>query len=164
MDMRMNTASPADILGLIQSVEFPEILGPTPMDLAFAEKLHSLAANFEAWKGDKLVGIASAYLNRPETGIAYSPLFCSHPQFKGCGARLFMRMLHHCREAGFHYVRTDHVDSHNNEAIGFYTRLGGEMIQQDGRTLIGQVDLRKPRPNLRQAKEHEDHIRALSGP
>src|SRR5690606_28800787 len=98
------------------SVEFPAIRGSTPMDLAYARKLHALATRIEAWHEGQLVGIMCAYTNDMETRIAHASVLCVKDEFRGCGATLLRRMLAYCRDKGFKALHASDIDEHNVRA------------------------------------------------
>lgn len=141
MEFRMNEATPAEILSLIKSVDFPAIRGATPMDMDYAEKLHRLATTVEAWHSGTLVGIICAYTNDMESRIAHGSLFCVKKKYRGCGAALMRRMLAHCRSIDFKALHAADIDENNVRAYGFYVKLGGKTLVKDGNRLAGQIDL-----------------------
>lgn len=141
MKFKMNEATPAEILSLIGSVEFPEIRGATPMDMAYAEKLHELATCIEAWHEGVLVGIICAYTNDMESLIAHGSLFCVKEEFRGSGVGLMRRMLAYCRSRGFKALHAADLDERNTRAFGLYVKLGGKTLHKDGNRLSGQIDL-----------------------
>jgi len=137
----MNQATPAEILALIESVDFPEIRGSTPMDLAYTRKLHALATRIEAWHEGDLVGIICAYTNDMESRIAHVSLLGVKKEFRGCGAVLVRRMLVYCRKKGFKALRATDIDEQNVRAVALYAKLGGKTMARDGRRLAGQINL-----------------------
>lgn len=145
MEYTVNTATPAEILMLIESINFPEIRGTTPMDMDYAQKLHRLATNFEAWHEHTLVGIVSVYMNNMETKTAHGSLFCVKDEFRGHGSKLFRMLIVRCIQEGFHFLHVDDVDEDNPAAWKFYERLGGKVLSKEGRKLSGHIDLRNRR-------------------
>jgi len=138
----MNTASAEQIFELFSGISFPEVRGQTPMDMAYADKLHRLATRVEGWDGDLLAGIACVYTNDPAKDAAYAPLLCARQGYGGLGAALVRRTIACCREAGFRSLRSSDIDEENRRAVALYRRLGVQIIAREGRRLTVEIVLR----------------------
>jgi GNAT superfamily N-acetyltransferase len=143
MQFRMNTASAEQIFELFSGIRFPEVRGQTPMDMAYAEKLHRLATRIEAWDGDLLAGIVCVYTNDPHRETAYAPLLCARPGYAAQGAALARRTIAYCRDAGFRSLRSGDIDEENHRVVALYRRLGLQVIAREGRRLTLEIVFRR---------------------
>lgn len=142
MQFRMNAASAEQIFELFSGISFPEVRGPTPMDMAYADKLHRLATRIEAWDGDLLAGIACVYTNDPGRDTAYAPLLCARPGYGAQGAALARRTIAYCRDAGFRSLRSGDIDAENRRVVALYTKLGLQIVAREGRRLTLEIAFR----------------------
>ena len=95
------------------------------VDLAtYGAKLATHAERFEAWSGDRLIGLVAAYANAPEqqsifvTNVSVTP--DRHGQ--GIATRLLSTFIAYARDAAFVRI-TLKVDSRNERALALYRAL-----------------------------------------
>jgi len=124
MEVRINTADPAQILALIESIQFPELRGATPMDMAYARKLHALATNFELWDNEALVGLFSVYMNDFENMTVHASLYGVQEAYRGHGVKLMRAMARRAGAEGFRQLMATDVDADNLRAVELYKKFG----------------------------------------
>jgi ribosomal protein S18 acetylase RimI-like enzyme len=91
----------------------------------YAGKLSSKAMRFEAWSGDKLVGLVAAYCNDQERRIAFITSVSVLKEWKGRGIaeNLVHQCIAHARVSGMRQISLE-VASDNLPAIGLYEKSG----------------------------------------
>jgi ribosomal protein S18 acetylase RimI-like enzyme len=94
---------------------------------AYAAKIRQAAVTFEAWRGERLVGLVAAYLNDPAGGTGFVTSVSVEPEFagRGIGEELMHNCLRRARERGFGRLVLE-VGTANDRAIALYRRLGFE--------------------------------------
>lgn len=91
----------------------------------YAKKIATRAMRFEAWSGDKLVGLVAAYCNDQEQRIAYitSVSVLRGWTGKGIAARLMKHCIEYAKTSGMWQVSLE-VASANAPAIRLYEKIG----------------------------------------
>lgn len=91
----------------------------------YSEKLGRNATTFEAWTGDRLVGLVAIYLNDSAHAMGFISSVSVVRSFSGLGiaARLIRDSLGCAREKGFRAASLE-VAPHNGSAIRLYEGLG----------------------------------------
>lgn len=91
----------------------------------YAKKITSKATRFEAWSGDKLVGLVAAYCNDWEQRIAYITSVSVSREWmgKGIAARLVGQCVEHAKVSGMRQISLE-VANDNVPAIGLYEKSG----------------------------------------
>ena len=134
VDYKVNTASAKELAALMKSRD--EDFSPqlsTRLDIdEYGEKLKTCAVNFEAWDGNMLVGIVSAYINNCDIMQAYIPMVCIDKSFSGRGIarRLMHEFINYANEKGFFESKLE-VDKDNESAIALYKSLDYKVESQD---------------------------------
>jgi len=131
---RQSSASPADIEAHLRrcDAEFNPPLSQR-LDIAeYAAKLAAKAVNMEAWGGDELVGLVSAYCNDPQGVVAYVSNVSVQPDHarRGLAAALLTRLVDHARGLGLRRVDLE-VHPRSLGAVHLYTRTGFTTTARD---------------------------------
>jgi ribosomal protein S18 acetylase RimI-like enzyme len=115
----------------------------------YAKKIASKATRFEAWSGDKLVGLVAAYCNDQEKCIAYITSVSVLREWTGNGiaARLLKQCIEYAAASGMRQISLE-VASDNMPAIGLYEKSGFAMAK----THVPFVTMNL---NLKSWEEHE---------
>jgi ribosomal protein S18 acetylase RimI-like enzyme len=103
----------------------------------YAWKLARRATRFEAWDGDRLVGLVAAYCNDLESGQAFisSVSVLRGWGGRGIAARLVERCLAHARALGLRRVALE-VDAANAPARRLYERQGFTVTRAEPPSLM----------------------------
>lgn len=107
---------------------------------AYADKLARRAERFEAWQGDRLVGLVAIYC--PGEGDAFVSNVSVLPEAarQGIGRRLVADATTHARRCA--EAMTLQVDR-RAPALALYRSLGFVLMGEDGDTLTLRLDLRR---------------------
>ena len=91
---------------------------------AYGAKLAAHAQRFEAWSGDRLIGLVAAYANAPERQSIFVTNVSVMPDRHGQGiaTRLLSSCIDYARDAGFMRVALK-VDARNKRARALYRAL-----------------------------------------
>jgi hypothetical protein len=91
----------------------------------YAEKIVSKTTRFEAWSGDKLVGLLAVYCNDLERCIAFITSVSVLNECKGGGIALdlMQRCIAHVKVLGMRQISLE-VARDNLPAIGLYVKSG----------------------------------------
>lgn len=110
---------------------------------AYSVKIATDAERFEAWSGDRLIGLVAAYLNAPEQQSIFVTNVSVTPDWHGQGVatRLFSKFIDYARDAAFVRVALK-VDVRNDRARAFYRALGFGDVTVDGTEVETTLDLR----------------------
>ncbi|WP_027157198.1 GNAT family N-acetyltransferase [Methylobacter luteus] len=124
---RLDRASEAEIAEHLLSCDadfVPPLSGRVEIT-DYAKKIAGKAARFEAWSGDKLVGLVAVYCNDPKKRIAYitSVSVLRESTGKGIAKSLMRQCIARIKALGMHQVRLE-VASGNMPAIGLYEKSG----------------------------------------
>lgn len=92
---------------------------------AYAEKLATHATTFEAWRGDRLVGLIAAYFNDSAMGRAYisNVSVLDEECGKGIASALLRTCLDGAAAAGFDVAALEAI-RRNAPAMALYERFG----------------------------------------
>lgn len=127
IDYRLNNASGSKVAEhLLRCDEyFLPPLSERVEITAYAQKLVSKAARFEAWSGDTMVGLVAIYCNDMETRIAHiTSVSVLHEWMnKGIAARLMEQCIAYAQAYGVHTIKLE-VASDNAPAICLYAKHG----------------------------------------
>ena len=115
----------------------------------YAKKIASNATRFEAWSGNKLVGLVAAYCNDNEERIAYitSVSVLNEWMGKGFAASLMKQCIAHAIASGMRQISLE-VASDNAPAIKLY-EMNGFVAGKTNGALVS-MDL-----YLKSGEEHE---------
>jgi len=127
IEFGLNKASTAEIaehLLLCDADFMPPLSGRVEIK-DYARKIASKATRFEAWSGDKLVGLIAAYCNDKEKRIAYitSVSVLREWMGKGVSARLMSQCVKYAKASGMWQISLE-VASNNMPAIKLYEKSG----------------------------------------
>ena len=116
---------------------------------AYAKKIASKAARFEAWSGDTLVGLVVAYCNDHEKHIAYitSVSVLREWMGKGISSCLMIQCIEHVKVSGMRQITLD-VAIDNTPAKRLYEKHG--FVVDKVNAPFVSMDL-----YLKRGKEHE---------
>lgn len=91
----------------------------------YAKKIASKATRFEAWSGDKLVGLVAAYCNDWEQRVAHITSVSVLREWMGQGvaAHLVGQCVEHAKVSGMRQISLE-VANDNAPAIGLYEKSG----------------------------------------
>jgi len=123
---KTNSATPLEILVHLRACDkafVPPLSLRVDLD-KYSNKLHQRAQNFEAWAGDQLIGLVSAYISK-ENRSAFITNVSVSPEFSGKG--IAKELMRQCAEHvnGFEIDFVDlEVNEANTAAVGLYNRLG----------------------------------------
>ena len=135
VEYKVNTASAGQIAAFLQECDgdFALALSRKVNIAEYGAKLKDKAENFEAWDGDKLIGLVSAYMNDFATKQAFLSMVCVAPAFrgKGIGRWLMHDFINAAAEKGFYESKLE-VDKNNVYAIALYKALGYVMTAGEG--------------------------------
>jgi len=103
----------------------------------YAMKLAEKAVCWEAWCGDRLVGMAAIYCNDLKERAAFitSISVLADWQRLGLGSRLVSQCIEHAQSLGFALIRLE-VESQNSAAMRLYQKLGFVVDTVDGKSTI----------------------------
>lgn len=127
VEYRLNKASEAEIaehLWLCNADFVPPLSGRVEIN-DYAKKIVSKAMRFEAWSGDKLVGLVAVYCNDLEKRIAYitNVSVLRESTGQGIAESLIKQCVERTKALGMHQVSLE-VSSDNIPAIGLYEKGG----------------------------------------
>lgn len=91
----------------------------------YAQKMHKNAANFEAWDGDVLAGMVSAYLNDTvnRAGFITNVSTVGGYSGQGIGSELLRRCIERAQAQGFLSIGLE-VNKQSLGAVRLYQKLG----------------------------------------
>ncbi len=112
----------------------------------YARKIAEKAMRFEAWSGDKLVGLVAAYCNDRERRIAYitSVSVLRGWMGKGIAASLMKQCIEYAKTSGMRQVSLD-VASANAPAVGLYEKSGFVAGKVNGSSVTMDLNLNEQR-------------------
>lgn len=110
----------------------PLLSGRVNLD-EYAEKLSRKAITFEAWEGDRLVGLVAGYFNDLATQEGFITTVSTHPEYTGRGSAsaLMAMALRYAADHGFEAVSLE-VGEHNQPALNLYQKWGFKRIGTSG--------------------------------
>lgn len=151
IEFRSNRASEAQLTEHLSrcDAEFvPPLSGRIEIN-NYAKKIASKATRFEAWSGDKLVGLVAAYCNDQEQRIAYITSVSVLREWtgKGIAAHLVGQCIKHAEVSGMRQISLE-VASDNTPAIKLYERSG--FVVETAKTPFATMNL-----CLKSGEEHE---------
>jgi ribosomal protein S18 acetylase RimI-like enzyme len=113
----------------------------------YAEKLMDKSVRFEAWHGEKLIGLVAAYCNDPTKLTAFITNVSVLPAWQGHGiaAHLLANCLEHVRQLGFGALKLE-VDSRNQAAVGLYRKHGFATAHANEHSLKLILTLERTKP------------------
>lgn len=106
----------------------------------YAKKLHARAVRFEAWFGDKLIGLVASYCNQPDGGKSFVTSVSVLPDCHGLGIanQLMRNCIKHSRDLGFRKIELE-VNIRSLPAIGLYHKLGFTKLCENESTLTMEI-------------------------
>lgn len=124
-------ATGGDILTHLRACDatFEPVLSGRVDLVEYAEKLSRKAITFEAWEGDRLVGMVAGYFNDLTAREGFITTVSTHPEFTGRGSAstLMAMALRYAADHGFEAVSLE-VGKHNQPAQNLYRKWGFERI------------------------------------
>lgn len=110
--------------------------------VTYSAKLAANAECFEAWYGDRLIGLVAAYADAPEQQSIFVTNVSVTPDMHGQGiaTRLLSTLIDYARDAAFARV-TLKVDVHNDRALALYRSLRFRKIAADGTVVQMSLNL-----------------------
>jgi ribosomal protein S18 acetylase RimI-like enzyme len=143
---RVNHSSAAEIADhlLRADAAFEPALSSRVEIQAYAQKLHDVAVRFEAWLGEKLVGLVAGYCNQLNGGKAFVTSVSVWPECQGQGiaGKLMRQCIEHVRGLGFRQMVLE-VDQRSLPAVSLYQKLGFKTLRSSGSTLIMVITIRR---------------------
>ena len=122
-----NTTSAAEICAHLSScdADFVPRLSTRVEMQDYAKKIASKATRFEAWDGDKLVGLLAVYCNDQEQHIAFITSVSVQKAWTGKGIAecLVGQCIEHAKVSGMRQISLE-VASDNVSAIKLYEKIG----------------------------------------
>lgn len=99
----------------------------------FSEKIYQNADQYWVVNNEKKIGFMAVYFNHPTKEFGYITTISIIKEFQGIGLgkRLLEEAKNYASENGFKKIRLQ-VHSHNITAQNLYTKLGFEMMENDG--------------------------------
>ena len=123
----VNKASAAEICAHLSScdADFVPRLSTRVEMQDYAKKIASRATRFEAWAGDKLVGLMAVYCNNQEQRIAFitSVSVLKIWAGKGIATNLLAQCVEHAKMSGMQQVSLE-VAQNNLPAVKLYEKMG----------------------------------------
>ncbi|MDA8106810.1 MAG: GNAT family N-acetyltransferase [Nitrospiraceae bacterium] len=124
---RLNTASSAEIAEHLLRCDahfVPPLSGRVEID-NYARKIANKATRFEAWSGDKLLGLIAAYCNDRDSRIAYITSVSILQDYvgKGISNRLMNQCVEYAKAADMRQISLE-VAVNNKPAIKLYEKSG----------------------------------------
>lgn len=109
----------------------------------YARKIAEKAMLFEAWSGDKLVGLVAAYCNDREQRIAYITSVSVLREWtgKGIAASLMQQCIEHAKTSGMRQISLE-VAGNNAPAIKLYEKSGFVAGKTNGPFVIMELNLK----------------------
>jgi ribosomal protein S18 acetylase RimI-like enzyme len=124
---RLNHASETELARHLNAcdADFVPHLSSRVQIVDYAKKLAAKATRFEAWSGDRLVGLVAAYCNDVETRIGHitSVSVCGDWTGKGIAAALMHQCVEHAEKSGMNRINLE-VAGNNVAAVALYTKFG----------------------------------------
>jgi ribosomal protein S18 acetylase RimI-like enzyme len=101
-----------------------------------------LAKTYEAWSGSALVWLVAAYMNDPDTRIAFITSVSVTREFVGRGiaSALLQHCLNRSRQERMRALRLE-VSLESREAIRLYRKVGFSEIARKGETVSMELEL-----------------------
>lgn len=108
----------------------------------YAKKISSLAIRFEAWSGDRLIGLVAGYYNDPERHTAYitSVSVLKGWAGNGIGARLMDECIEYSKGMGLYQIKLE-VAGDNLGAIRLYSKKGFLVDTESGSVVSMELHL-----------------------
>jgi ribosomal protein S18 acetylase RimI-like enzyme len=102
----------------------------------YASKIVTKAVRFEAWMGQRLVGLVAAYCNE-STKTAFITNVSVEPRFRGggLGGRLMASCVSDCGGRGMQQI-TLFVNHTNPAAVALYQRHGFQVATREGDDIV----------------------------
>ena len=99
----------------------------------YASKLHLLATRYEAWQGDKLIGLVAAYFGTGEAPEIFVSNVSVDPAKtgRGIGTNLLTGLVADARQRDCGSIRLE-VSSQHHAARKFYSKFGFVALADDG--------------------------------
>jgi ribosomal protein S18 acetylase RimI-like enzyme len=113
-------------------------------DLAsYAKKLFENAETFEAWNGDRLIGLIAGYFSKDETKTFFISNVSVIKEYsgKGIASRLLKDCISCCKENDY-FVLTLEVNRHNSPAVAYYKKYRFRQYESKGDQLFLKLELK----------------------
>jgi len=148
IEFREGTATKEDIHSFLEECDaaFSPNLSLKVDIEAYATKIRKVARTFEAWSGDKLVGLVAAYMNDVTAHMGFITSVSVAKNFAGRGiaSALLDQCLDRARDEGVKAVRLE-VSLASDHAIRMYRTFGFSEITRDGETMSMELNIDKTR-------------------
>ena len=145
IDYRMDKASEAEIVAHLEecNADFMPRLSDRVEIHDYAKKIAGNAARFEAWSGQKLVGLIAAYCNDQEQRTAHitSVSVLRAWTGKGIAAHLLAQCVEHAKVSRMQQITLD-VAQVNTSAIKLYEKSGFTVSKVGGSFVDMNLDLK----------------------
>ena len=139
---KIDQSNQADILNHLQQCDATFLANlKKEVDIeAYSNKLFTNAMRFEAWDGEKLVGIVAVYLN--EANFAYLTNVSVDQNYTGqrIASTLMDQCIAFCRNSKIAFIRLE-VKMENTPAIQLYTKYNFEKRESTDTTQFMELTL-----------------------
>ena len=141
---KTKTASEEDILLHLQtcSSNFIPDLNETVNIPESSKKIFSRAITFEAWVGDKLIGLVASYMNDTVTHQAFITSVSVYKEYFGTGVALeILSMCIHYAEIHRFSTISLEVNKQNNVAVKLYEKYGFKIFAEEGKLFLMKLEI-----------------------
>jgi ribosomal protein S18 acetylase RimI-like enzyme len=134
----INRSSASEIAAHLVRVDasFEPLLSSRVDIRTYGQKIYDRAVRFEAWLGEKLIGLVASYCNEHDSGNAFMTSVSVWPEYQGQGvaSQLMHHSIEHVRGLGFRQIELE-VNERNLQAIALYQKLRFNILCRNGSTL-----------------------------
>lgn len=121
----------------------------------FAKKIHAHTVTFEAWSGGMLVGMVSAYFNRPPKSFINHVDVSHNYKKKGIATKLVGMCIQHAKDTKFGSIELE-VSSRNKTALSLYEKVDFKPTEKTEQKTMLRLDL-PLRDYNNELKDTSDH-------
>ncbi len=110
----------------------------------YSSKIYNNSVTFEAWAGNKLVGLLAAYLNDLKSRLGYITNVSVVRDYVGRGiaSELINRCIRYSQDNGFNEIKLE-VHEKNAPAILLYAKKGFIKIENEGDMVLMRLVVKK---------------------
>lgn len=110
---------------------------------SYAKKLYENALTFEAWDGDRLIGLIAGYFSKDESRTFFISNVSVIKKYngKGIASRLLKDCISYCKKNDY-FVLTLEVNRHNSPAVAYYEKHRFRQYESKGDQLFLKLELK----------------------
>lgn len=111
--------------------------------LFYAKKLYEKAVTFEAWDGDRLIGLIAGYFSKDKSKTFFISNVSVIKEYsgKGIASRLLKDCISCCKKNDY-FVVTLEVNRHNSPAVAYYEKHRFRQYESKGDQLFLKLELK----------------------